>query len=142
MRKYLVAALIIAGLSAACEGTTSYLHSTNDPDADTGDAGIPGTEDDAGEPDAGRPDGGRPDAGPPKSGESCNKAIDVSGGGVFQGSTLNAPYEYQTCNVGGVGVGARVYTLQTSTAQRFTVEATPTTAAFTHLSMAVKRDCD
>lgn len=76
------------------------------------------------------------------NGETCETAIDVSGGGTLDGTTLGAP-EHQTCNVGGVGVGARVYKIHTASAKRFIVRATPkaTTPAFTNLSISVKRDC-
>ena len=100
----------------------------------------------AGETGASGPDGGERDGSTGTgtgTGETCATAIDVSAGGAFTGSTLDAPNQYQTCGVGGVGVGARVYTLQSTVATRFVVEASAaaSTPAFTNLSLAVKRDC-
>jgi hypothetical protein len=114
--RYVAFALMLIGSGSACgDETSSGVVDALEPDATFGGGG---------------------------NGETCATAIDVSAGGTLNGSTLDAP-EHLTCTVGGVGVGARVHTIHTSTAKRFVVRATPavTTPDFTNLSLSVKRDC-
>jgi hypothetical protein len=112
-------------------------------DAGPRDAG--GTNDagaiDAGESDAGTTDAGAIDAGS-NGGDTCEDAIDVTGGGTFTGTTTGATDDYSVsgpgCPTGGFASGEDVAYVVRPTAQTtYEIMVTPTEAQFDPMLYAV-----